>query len=120
MKEPRPDSNKMKKSFNNDELERFFDSKKRSTGYYNMLFQKEEKKIGGPVEDEKDYFDDTSNASTNPKSTAKVAPMPEEKEEPKMDAIESIFVVDKKCIIRVNDPNRIRWDLFVMFLATWN
>ena len=113
----------MQKSFNNDELERFFDSKKRSTGYYNMLFQKEETKEKATSEENKDYFDESSNASTNPKPTAKVAPMPskeEEQGEKKMDAIESIFVVDKKCIVRVNDPNRIKWDLFVMFLATWN
>jgi hypothetical protein len=24
------------------------------------------------------------------------------------------------CMIRVNEPRRLRWDLFVMTLATWN
>lgn len=91
-----------------------------------MLFDREEKKISkADPEEMKDVFEETSNASTNPKpkpkATAKVAPMPEKPvQEKKMDAIESIFVVDQSCIIRVNDPNRIKWDLFVMLLATWN
>ena len=34
----------MAKSFNNEELDKFFNDKKRSTGYYNMFFEKEEKK----------------------------------------------------------------------------
>jgi hypothetical protein len=66
--------------------------------------------------------DDTST-QRNMKS-AKVAPEPiaSNKKVPRdnIDAIENIFVVDQKCIMRVNDPNRIRWDLFVMSLATWN
>ena len=59
----------------------------------------------------------------NKQKSAKVAPEPNDKaneEEKEIDAIESIFVVDQKCIMRVNDPSRIRFDLFVMLLATWN
>lgn len=69
-------------------------------------------------------FEDSydSMSTEGKRKTAKVAPMPPPKFTPntQIDAIENIIVVNQKCIIRINDPNRIRWDLFVMLLATWN
>ena len=67
-----------------------------------------------------------NNSDTKPtkaKATAKVAPEPKpegDQDNNAIDAIENIFVVDQPCIMRVNDSSRIRFDLFVMLLATWN
>ena len=53
---------------------------KRSTGYYNILFDKEEIKKEELIKHNQDnsyYFESSSNASSNPKPTAKVCPIPE-------------------------------------------
>ena len=108
--------NSKPKAKQNSDLDKFFTDKKRLTGYFNMRFKKidpDDDKFGNhlPIilvyltifliiwlENQNPFEDDVSEATTNPKQkTAKVAPAPKkEVTEKKLDAIESIFVVDQK------------------------
>lgn len=112
----------VKRSFKTEELDRVFDQKKRLTGYYSMRFPEEENKNKDKdIDDGSIELIDAKPVTGKKHRTAKVAPESIESSTPgNIEALESIFVVDQKCILRTNDPSRIKWDLLVMLMATWN
>lgn len=70
------------------------------------------------VDIDKSMFDKNSNADENSDSDSDNENIPTHKKEPE-NVIPNLNPIPK-LMMRVNDPKRVKWDLFVMALATWN